>query len=293
MEKITQVGDEFVKSLFPPKKSDSNKGSYGTLLIIGGSARYAGAPLLASLGAAALTTGCGIATLAVPDFLMPAMWQRITHCTLYPLKSNDGFILLDTSQINDACNKPTAVIFGMGIGFHSQIAQLEQYLIETLEKPLLIDADGLNCLAENVDMLKKRKAPTVLTPHIGEMARLLKTDTKTIKENKIQFAVNFAKEYGVTLLLKDNVSVITDGTRVAVNEAGTPAMAKGGSGDLLSGIIGGLLARKIDTFSAAAAGAYIAGKAAEKAVKDSNEYSLLPAETAAYVKDVVTEIIKG
>ena len=161
MKKITQVGDEFVKSLFPPKKSDSNKGSYGTLLIIGGSARYSGAPLLASLGAAALTTGCGIATLAVPDFLLPAMWQRVTHCTLYPLKSNNGFILLDTSQINDVCNKPTAVIFGMGIDENLQ----DEVMITIIATGFEPQAENKNLYSSPRPMFSQPKS----NPHVNSM----------------------------------------------------------------------------------------------------------------------------
>lgn len=279
--------------MFPLRKSDSNKGTYGTLVIIGGSERYAGAPYLASLGASALRAGCGIVRLAVPRFLLPALQSRVTECTLYPLECADGHILPDADVITKATDKAAAVICGMGIGDFADTAKTVKILLGAVTCPLLFDADALNAISKDTSVLDGHRQDVVLTPHIGEMSRLCGKDIPYIKQNKISVATEFAAKHSVTVLLKDNVSVITDGTEVFVNTAGTPAMAKGGSGDLLAGIAGGLMARKIKPLYAAAAAAYIAGKAAERAARNLNEYSLLPSETARVVADVVTDIIKG
>ena len=288
--KTTIVDDKFTAGLFPTRKSDSHKGTYGTLVIVGGSEKYVGAPYLAALGASALRTGCGIVKIAAPEFLMPALRSRVTECTLFPLDAENGHIRPD-GKLAAATDGASAVICGMGIGDTPATAETVRFLLDTLKCPLLLDADALNALSKDLSVLDGHRQSVVITPHIGEMSRLIKKDTAFVKENKQSAAEKFAAEYNAVVLLKDNESVITDGSETLINRAGTPAMAKGGSGDLLAGIIGGMLARGVPALYSAAAGAYIAGKAAEKAVKNSNEYSLLPSETAAYVADAVTEII--
>lgn len=290
MEKV--FDEKLAAELFPPKQKDGHKGTYGTLAIIGGCERYVGAPYLAALGGAALRIGTGIVKIAAPRSVLPALQSRITHCTLFPLDEKDGYIDMAEEHFAELVSNASAVICGMGIGNTPQTAKSVRLVIQKAKCPLLLDADALNILSEDTGILAEREYPTVLTPHIGEMSRLAKLDAACIKADKIQIATGFAAKHGVIVLLKDAESVITDGDTVYLNRAGTPAMAKGGSGDLLSGVIGGLLARKTPPLKAAAAGAFIAGKAAEKAVLQSNEYSLFPSETAEYIKSVITDITK-
>jgi len=287
------VENKDVAKLFLPRNKDSHKGTFGTLVIIGGCEKYAGAPYLASLGASALRVGTGITKIAVPRFLLPALQSRITECTLFPLDDEKGYIRLDNTQFKELTNKATAIICGMGIGDVPQTKKVVEFLINNATCPLLLDADALNAISKDVSILDNHKQQIVLTPHIGEMARLTGLDTQYIKQNKQLVATEFAKKHNLVIHLKDSQSITTDGNNVATNTSGTPAMAKGGSGDLLAGIIGGLLARGISPFDATFAGAYIAGKAAEKAVDQSNEYSLLPSDTAKEVAFVVSEIIKS
>lgn len=287
------VKESDVAKLFLPKSKDSHKGTFGTLVIIGGCHKYAGAPYLATLGASALRVGTGIIKIAVPHFLAPALQHRVTECTIFPLKDKDGYICLDQSQFEELTTKTTAIICGMGIGDVEETQKTVSFLINNATCPLLFDADALNAISKDTSILKGHKQQIILTPHIGEMARLTGLETSFIKQNKEQVAKDFAKQYGVIIHLKDSESITTDGTRVVTNTTGTPAMAKGGSGDLLAGIIGGLLARGISPFESTFAGAYIAGKSAEKALENSNEYSLLPSETALEVKQVINEIIKN
>ncbi|MBR2372455.1 MAG: NAD(P)H-hydrate dehydratase [Clostridia bacterium] len=287
------VENKDVAKLFLPRNKDSHKGTFGTLVIIGGCEKYAGAPYLASLGASALRVGTGITKIAVPRFLLPALQSRITECTLFPLDDEKGYIRLDNTQFKELTNKTTAIICGMGIGDVPQTKKVVEFLINNATCPLLLDADALNAISKDVSILDNHKQQIVITPHIGEMARLTGLDTQYIKQNKQLVATEFAKKHNLVIHLKDSQSITTDGNNVATNTSGTPAMAKGGSGDLLAGIIGGLLARGISPFDATFAGAYIAGKAAEKAVEQSNEYSLLPSDTAKEVAFVVSEIIKS
>ena len=287
------VENKDVAKLFLPRNKDSHKGTFGTLVIIGGCEKYAGAPYLASLGASALRVGTGIVKIAVPRFLTSALQHRVTECTIFPLHDKDGYICLDQKQFAELTNKTTAIICGMGIGDVPQTKKVVEFLINNATCPILLDADALNAVSKDVSILDNHKQQIVLTPHIGEMARLTGLDTQYIKQNKQLVATEFAKKHNLVIHLKDSQSITTDGNNVATNTSGTPAMAKGGSGDLLAGIIGGLLARGISPFDATFAGAYIAGKAAEKAVEQSNEYSLLPSDTAKEVAFVVSEIIKS
>lgn len=290
---ILCFNDQTVAELFPKRDANSHKGDFGTLVIIGGCEKYAGAPYLAALGASALRLGCGIVKIAVPEFLLPALQPRIIECTLFPLSSNDGYIKINQNEFCELTQKATAVICGMGIGNVSQTTEAVKYLLTHCNCPLLLDADALNAISDDENAVSERKCDLTITPHMGEMSSLTKLNIDYIKQNKIQVAQDFAKKHGITVLLKDSQSVITDGNRTAINKTGTPAMAKGGSGDLLAGIIGGLLARNIKPFDAAAAGAYIAGKSAEEALKYSNEYSLLPSDSAQCISTVITQIIKN
>ena len=291
MKFITQNND--VAKLFLPRNKDCHKGTFGTLVIVGGCEKYAGAPFLASLGASALRVGTGIIKIAVPKFLVPALQHRVVECTIFPLDDKDGYICLNEKQFEQLSQKTTAIICGMGIGDTQQTQQTVKFLIDNANCPLLFDADALNTISKDVSVLNNHKQQIIITPHIGEMARLTGLDTKYIKQNKEQVATQFAQKHNLVVHLKDSNSVTADGNNLAINQSGTPAMANGGSGDLLAGIIGGLLARGISPFEATFAGAYIAGKAAEKAVEQSNEYSLLPSDTANEVAFVVSEIIKN
>jgi len=291
MKFITQNKD--VAKLFLPRNKDCHKGTFGTLAIVGGCEKYAGAPFLATLGASALRVGTGIIKIAVPRFLVSALQHRVTECTIFPLDDKDGYICLNVKQFEQLAQKTTAIICGMGIGNTEQTQKTVRFLIDNANCPLLLDADALNAISKDVNILNNHKQQIIITPHIGEMARLTGLDVQYIKQNKEMVATQFAQKHNLVVHLKDSNSITTDGQNVAINQSGTPAMAKGGSGDLLAGIIGGLLARGISPFDATFAGAYIAGKAAEKAVEKSNEYSLLPSDTANEVSFVVNEIIKN
>lgn len=179
----------------------------------------------------------------------------------------------------------------MGCGVSEEIYKTIKYLLENYEGKLLIDADGLNSIAKyGVDALKTKKCKVILTPHIGEFARLTNKTKDEILENSINLAINFAKTYDVTLLLKNAVSVITDGEEVFINTTGTPAMAKAGSGDVLSGITAGLLSRTDEILFATAASAYLFGKAGETAVLDQNEYTVTASDLVATIPAVINSL---
>ncbi len=293
MEKERVITAEMVRTLFPKRKADTNKGSYGTAVIIGGSARYVGAPYLASLGAGALRVGTGIVRVAVPTELLAALQARVTDCTLFPLNSKDGAIDFQKENIEQALRGATAVLCGCGLTTEGNTRRLIEYLVTEQTAPLILDADALNLLSGEKEILSDKSAEILITPHLGEMSRLCGESVETIKKNKTAIAVQFANRYGVAVLLKDSESVVTDGRNIYLNRRGTPAMAKGGSGDLLGGAAVGLAARGLSLTESGFGAAYLAGAAAELAVKDGDEYSLLVSETAVYLKQAVSGLING
>ncbi|MEG2014787.1 MAG: NAD(P)H-hydrate dehydratase [Clostridia bacterium] len=293
MEKI--ITPNMIKELFPKRKLDSNKSDYGTLSIIGGSLNYAGAPILSSLGAAALLCGTGIVRLCVPRSIVTSLYGQTLECTYLPMPESNGHISPETNILNKAIEQATAVVCGMGITNNIALLPLLLYLIDNVTVPLVLDADALNILSAHLYLLTtKRQCPIILTPHIKEMSRLIDLPVEYIKSNRVSVACEFAKKYNVICVLKDYITVITDGKTTYINTAGTPAMSKGGSGDVLSGAIGGLLAQGISPIDSCIAGAYLCGKAGEKArLIVGNDYSVLPTDTANNLSNALTEAINS
>ena len=213
----------------------------------------------------------------------------MTECTLFPLNAEDGHIRPD-GKLAAATDGASAVICGMGIGDTSATAETVRFLLDTLKCPLLLDADALNALSKDLSVLDGHRQSVVITPHIGEMSRLIKKDTAFVKENKQSAAEKFAAEYNAVVLLKDNESVITDGSETLINRAGTPAMAKGGSGDVLCGIIAGLYAQGRQAFESACAGVYLHAAAARHLAAHCDTMSILPHELSECLGSVCASL---
>lgn len=241
-----------VRRLFPARESDSHKGSYGHLGIIGWKKGYEGAAILASR--AACRSGCGLVTLLFPKGVAMRKPDEVISGNL-PFDEQD----YDPKKVDfeSLLSRFNALVIGPGMGIFSSAHEFISQLL-CLEKKILIDADGLNNLASNPEILKNAKAEVILTPHIGEMSRLCGVEKGKIKLHKTTIAKEFAEKYNVTLVLKDSVSIVatTDG-RLYLNDGGVPALAKGGSGDVLSGIIGSLLARGLGGNEASIIGVFL------------------------------------
>ena len=179
----------------------------------------------------------------------------------------------------------------MGVGVSLEVYLTIKFLLENYSGRLLIDADGLNCLATyGLDVLLNKKCQVVLTPHIGEFSRLSGFSKQEILMNSLQLSKDFAKKYKVVLLLKSSVSVITDGDRIFLNTTGNSGMAKAGSGDVLSGLSLGLLTRDEDLLLCTAVGSYLFGKCGEKAVKHANEYTVTASDFISVLPEVINEL---
>jgi len=248
----------------PVRSGSGHKGKFGHLLLLAGSTGKSGAAALA--GNAAVRSGCGLVTVATPAAVHDILEVKLTEAMTCPLADQNGLLSSDArQQIAALLAGRQALAVGPGLGQSEELADLIGWLVRECELPLVIDADGLNLLAGQLQVLQKRSGPPpVLTPHPGEMSRLCGLPVAEIEADRFQVARGFAMKHQVVLLLKGARTLIAapDG-RVRINASGNDGLASGGSGDVLTGLIGGLLAQGLDGFSAAALGAWLHGRAAE------------------------------
>lgn len=279
----------FNKAVFN-RPDDSNKGSLGSLLCICGSYGMAGAAIMA--GKAALRCGIGLLKIAVPKSIYPVCATNILESVYYPLEETSNGVISskNTDFLLEMCEKSSAVVIGCGLSVCDDTKNLVQSVITNCKKPLVIDADALNCICNKPEILKNLKAPAIITPHPGEMARLLHSTPKTVNSNRENTAIDFAKKFGVVTVLKGAGTIIAspDG-EVYINHTGNSGMATGGSGDVLSGIIGSLLAQGTAPINAAAAGVFLHGTIGDLAAEKLGKISMLPTDMidmipAAYLK---------
>ena len=277
-----------VAELFPPRKHFSHKGSYGTVALIGGSLRYSGAIRLAALANAGMRAGAGIVRLCAPRNLCEKMIPEVLEATLFPLDEQDGQMVFREECFREATRGTRAAAFGMGAGNTEETAKAVRYLLEQYEGVLILDADGLNALADmKCEGLAEARGKVILTPHPGEFSRLSGKTMEKIQNNPIPLAEEFARKHGVTLLLKGPATIVTDGAQTILTDRGAPGMATGGSGDVLSGILAASAAlHPEDPVPAAAAAAWINGRAGEIAQEKTGDISMTAGDTASAIPDV-------
>lgn len=268
----------FNKAVFN-RPDDSNKGTLGSLLCICGSYGMAGAAIMA--GKAALRCGIGLLKIAVPKSIYPVCATNILESVYYPLEETSNGVISskNTDFLLEMCEKSSAVVIGCGLSVCDDTKNLVQSVITNCEKPLVIDADALNCICNKPEILKNLKAPAIITPHPGEMARLLHSTPKTVNSNRENTAIDFAKKFGVVTVLKGAGTIIASPEgEVYINHTGNSGMATGGSGDVLSGIIGSLLAQGAAPINAAAAGVFLHGTIGDLAAEKLGKISMLPTD---------------
>ena len=254
----------------PRRTAQSNKGTYGRVLLLAGSGDMRGAAALATLGA--LRLGAGLVTLASTREVIDALSSSIYEALWLDRSTPD---LLERSD------KMQSIGIGCGMGQTAETKQLVSALLAREGAPLVIDADGINVLHGRAYLLKEAKRQVILTPHPLEFSRLCGLSVAEIQSDRERTAKAFAKEYGVTLLLKGHRTVITDGENAFVNPTGSSALAKGGSGDVLCGMICALLAQGCTPLDAAVIAAYLHGKAGQQLAKEYSEYGVLASDLPA------------
>lgn len=279
-ERLYSLIDRQALGDFPAsRRPDAHKTQFGRVLSITGSARMRGAAALSTL--AALRSGSGLVCLASPEESINTASILAPEATFLPLESDDyGFLLFDANKklIQQELERADAVLIGCGMGVTPDTIAMTRFVIENAKCPVIIDADGINCIASDIDMLLKKQTDIVLTPHIGEMARLLGCENAEVTQNRFASAEGFAEKYGVTVLLKGAGTLVADSHYTAVNSTGNPGMSRGGSGDVLSGIVVSFLAQGYDAFDAAGYAAYVHGLAGDITAESHTQTAMLPSD---------------
>jgi ADP-dependent NAD(P)H-hydrate dehydratase len=276
----------------PPRDSDSHKGTFGSVLIVAGSAGMSGAAVLAGLGA--LRSGTGLVFLAVPDVIQSIVaGHEPSYLTIGLASDADGHISGDAaSKLRQAISGKSAVAIGPGLGQSESLRAIVSELYSTCELPLVVDADGINLLATSGIDLSKKAGPRILTPHPGEFARLIGRTTNEVQERREPLAVEFAAKHQLVLVLKGHGTVITDGDRVGVNQTGNSGMSTGGTGDVLTGLVVGLLAQGMSPFAAARLGVHLHGLAGDLAAADLSQPGLIASDLPRYMGAAWKQILE-
>ncbi len=269
--------DEELLRLFPKRKRISHKGTFGRLLNVAGSESCIGAAWLSTN--AALRTGAGLVTLASVNTVTACVSVNLHECVLLPLGAEKNIKAAEIDTILSAAKGATAISVGCGMGNSGDTYAVVDALIKNTDCPIVIDADGINSLAPHINGLRDNTNRLILTPHPKEFCRISGYELSYVLKNKLKAAADFAREHGVHLILKDAYSVYAapDGF-TAVNMSGNAALAKGGSGDTLTGTVAGLLAQGMAIPDAVRLGMYLFGCAAELAAKSRGMCGILPSE---------------
>lgn len=284
------LSDEEAAGMLKIRPRNSHKGTFGRVAVIAGSTGMTGAAHLTAQ--AAMRSGAGLVTLGIPSSLNPIMEQKLTEVMTWPLEDKgSGHLVPESYQDAEKLLKDKeALAFGPGCGKNSGVLEILRNILGSFNIPIVIDADGLNHISRDMNMIRSYRAPVVLTPHPGEMARLTGLKVEDIVSRPVEIAAQMAKEYGCIMLLKGAASVVAEpGGRVYINASGTSGMAKGGSGDILTGMIASLIAQGYDAFDAAVLGCFIHGRAGEQAARYLGETGM----TAEDILNAIPHAFKG
>lgn len=265
------------------RRADSHKGDFGHILILAGSRNFSGAALLSAH--AAIRAGAGLVTLGLPQSINRALIKRkyLEIMTLPLPQTREGSLSLKSfSKIIDFTKKSDILAIGPGLSQNKSTQALIRKLVEKLRQPLVIDADGINALVGELNKFKIQNSKfknRIITPHPGEMARLLGISVNELKRNRKALAKKFAKDYNLTLVLKGAHTLVTDYSgKLYINESGNPGMATAGSGDVLSGIIAAFLAQGLDEFRAAKYAVYLHGRAGDLAARQKTQLGMIASD---------------
>ncbi len=286
--KLFLIEKKDIAAFFKPRKFQSHKGSYGHLLVIGGSTGKTGAASLCAN--AAMRCGTGLVTLGIAKSLNKIIEPQVIEPMTHPLpEKNKGFLSDNCFEeiLNLLKNKQTLAL-GPGIGTHEDTKKLVTSLIEKSEVPMVIDADAINCIAQDTQVLKKKKAPAILTPHPGEMARLCDMTSKDIQTDRLGIASQFAKAHDVIVVLKGAQTIVSlaDG-RSFVCPTGNPGMASGGMGDVLTGLIAGFCTQGFTPENASLAGVFIHGMCADQLATDVGAFGFIASDIIQIIPKII------
>jgi len=287
---VSLLDKDSVWGVISSRLPDAHKGDFGHLMVVAGSPGKAGAAIMAARGA--LRTGAGLVSVATPNNLVPIIQAQIAEAMCLPsAESIEGTLGIGSEEeLLKAMGTKSACVIGPGLSTHYETVRAVRNLIKRLTIPAVIDADGLNALAGFTDILKKVKAPVVLTPHPGEMGRLMGISTDDIQKDRVDVASEFARKYNVTVVLKGAATVVaTPHGWVFINSTGNPGMASGGTGDVLSGMIGSFLAQGYSASQAACLGVYLHGLAGDLAAREKGEIAMIAGDLIDKIPQALKE----
>lgn len=286
-----KIEKQDIQELFKKREKDTHKGDYGYVGIMGGCVSYSGAIKLANMSCCALRSGAGVVRVIVPESIAPSITPYLLEQTIFTIEDEEGKMIFQEKQMKEALSKLTALAIGNGWGEGKDNEKILKYILENYQIPVVIDADGLNTLAKmDKEILKTTKCTIILTPHKKEFERISGILINDMEKQEIEIAKTFAKQYGVILLLKGPTTIVTNGEKVFLVETGCPGMATAGSGDVLSGILVGLLGYQKADILTVAAGSYLAGLAGEIAQKKKNDISMIASDTIESIPEAINQI---
>lgn len=283
------INFDMVKDALPERKPDSHKGNYGRMLSICGSVGMAGAAYFAAT--AAVKCGAGLVTSAVPKSISIPLASKFNEVMLLPLdETQDGTLsLMCKSKLLNKVLESDAIVLGCGLGSGLDVFELVSEIIRKSSCPIILDADGINAINKNINLLQEAQAPIVITPHPGEMARLLNISIEKVQSDRINIAQKFAMKFRVVVVLKGVFTIIaTPKGQIFVNPTGNPGMAKGGSGDILSGMIASFVAQGLTLVDSAMCGVFLHGLAGDTCAHRISQYGMTPTD----MLDVIPHLFK-
>ena len=295
---LDTAGDTFllddvgIRAAIPRRPPDGHKGTFGTALVIAGSRGYSGAACLT--GAAAARSGCGMVRMAVPAGIAGIVESNVLEPVKFPLAQTEAESISPAAldMVLELAETADAIAVGPGIGTHPETRRFLLDLLPRLHRPVVIDADGINNLAGKLDLLHEMAAPVILTPHPGELGRLVQLDPARVNADRVELSRRLAREHNIVLVLKGASTVIAvpDG-RVLVNPTGNSGLGSGGTGDVLTGLLAGLVAQGAKPMDAACAAVFLHGRAADLAAARLTEYCLVAHDLLDYLPDAFHSVL--
>ena len=285
--KIISIDHDF-KIKLNSRKKESHKGSYGKVLILAGSKGMVGASILSSLSA--YKSGSGLVKVLIEEGCSLPIFTRVPEVIVSTYKRNLGAFENEKHLFLEALNESDALLIGPGMGTDEYVQNLLYFILNNATLPMVIDADGLNILSKNINVIKNYKGSVIMTPHIGEMSRLIQKPIDKILKNTQEEALKFTQNYPVSLVLKSDETLVCTKESLYINKLGNPGMATAGSGDVLAGIIVSLLGQGYSQEAAAAFGVAIHSRAGDLAKEKYGEYSLMASDIIDLIHLVIINL---
>ncbi len=273
------IDKDIVSKILPIREKESHKGTYGRVAVIAGSQGMSGAACLSS--SSSIRSGSGIVYSIVPQTINEIVESNMIEVITKPIKDKGkGYFTLDSlMDIKNAINNINALAIGPGIGVDDERIKIVEDLLLNVNVPIILDADGLNCISNNTKILLRRKQPTIITPHPGELSRLLNISIKEIQKNRIKYAKLTSQKFNVITVLKGaNTIICGEDETIYINTTGNPGMATAGSGDVLTGMILSFVGQGINPIKASVAGVYLHGLAGDLAAYEKGQYSMIASD---------------